>query len=78
MSVTSSEARSPTASSTGKSIQPIAGDLFGAREPDGDKVALDDVTLLYPCEPPKVLAVGLNYKSHLGDREPPRQSRNFL
>ena len=61
----------------GKSIQPIAGDLFGAREPDGDKVALDDVTLLYPCEPPKVLAVGLNYKSHLGDREPPANPEIF-
>ena len=52
-------------------IQPISGDLFSPREPTGDKVALDEVKLLYPCEPAKVLAVGLNYKSHLGDREPP-------
>ena len=62
----------------GKSIQPITGDLFGAREPAGDKVALDDVTLLYPCEPPKVLAVGLNYKSHLGDREPRKVDMNCV
>ncbi len=61
----------------GKNIQPIEGDLFGAREPSGDKVALGDVTLLYPCEPAQVLAVGLNYKSHLGDKEPPANPEIF-
>ena len=61
----------------GESIQPIAGGLFGAREPEGGKTALSDVTLLYPCDPPKVLAVGLNYKSHLGDREPPANPEIF-
>jgi 2-keto-4-pentenoate hydratase/2-oxohepta-3-ene-1,7-dioic acid hydratase in catechol pathway len=28
------------------------------------------VKLLAPCEPSKVIAVGLNYRSHLGTREP--------
>ena len=33
--------------------------------------------LLYPCTPPKVLAVGLNYKSHLGDRTSPSSPEMF-
>jgi len=35
------------------------------------------VTLLYPCVPPKILAVGLNYKSHLGEREAPEHPEIF-
>ena len=33
------------------------------------------VKLLYPCEPGKILAVGLNYRSHLGTRPQPRTRR---
>lgn len=61
----------------GDSIQPIGGDLFGDRAPSGDPVALGDVKLLYPCDPPKVLCVGLNYKSHLGERKPPETPEIF-
>jgi 2-keto-4-pentenoate hydratase/2-oxohepta-3-ene-1,7-dioic acid hydratase in catechol pathway len=38
--------------------------------PTGERVALADVRLLAPCEPSKVLAVGRNYQSHLGERAP--------
>ena len=31
---------------------------------------VSEVKLLAPCEPGKILAIGLNYSSHLGDREP--------
>src|SRR5882672_9661106 len=55
----------------GETIREIRGDLFGDRKPAGAKHKLNEVKLLYPCTPPKVLAVGLNYKSHLGDRTPP-------
>ncbi len=58
-------------------IRPIAGDLFGDRAPAGDPVKLSDVKLRYPCEPHKVLCVGLNYKSHLGDRTPPKSPEIF-
>ncbi len=34
--------------------------------------------LLVPCQPSKVLAVGLNYKSHLGDRPTPRVPEIFF
>jgi hypothetical protein len=61
----------------GDTIQPIAGDLFGDHRPDGDPVALSDVKLRYPCEPPKVLCVGLNYKSHIGERVTPKVPEIF-
>ena len=52
----------------GESIRELRGSLFDAPSPTGKVVRLADVKLLAPCEPSKVLAVGLNYKSHLGDR----------
>ena len=61
----------------GDAIKPIGGDLFGDRTPAGDPVALADVKLRYPCEPPKVLCVGLNYKSHIGDRPTPKSPEIF-
>ena len=57
----------------GDMIHPIRGNLFGPRRPGGRPVKASDVKLLYPVEPPKVLAVGLNYASHIGNRpKPPR------
>jgi 2-keto-4-pentenoate hydratase/2-oxohepta-3-ene-1,7-dioic acid hydratase in catechol pathway len=37
---------------------------FAAIEPTGSSFPLSEVSLLVPCEPSKVLAVGLNYASH--------------
>ena len=39
---------------------------------------LSEVKLLAPIVPSKVLAIGLNYKSHLGDREPPKVPEPFI
>jgi 2-keto-4-pentenoate hydratase/2-oxohepta-3-ene-1,7-dioic acid hydratase in catechol pathway len=39
-------------------------------KPTGKTARLTEVRLLAPCEPSKVIAVGLNYKSHLGERAP--------
>src|SRR5260370_15013270 len=61
----------------GDTVREIHGDLFGDRKPAGAKHKLSEVKLLYPCTPPKVLAVGLNYKSHLGDRTPPSSPEMF-
>ena len=58
-------------------VRAIEGDLFGARRPIGKPFKLSEVTLLYPIEPPKVLAVGLNYKSHIGAREAPTRPEIF-
>jgi 2-keto-4-pentenoate hydratase/2-oxohepta-3-ene-1,7-dioic acid hydratase in catechol pathway len=61
----------------GETVRELRGDLFGARQESGPWHKLSDVKLLYPCEPPKVLAVGLNYKSHIGNRPVPKNPEIF-
>jgi len=61
----------------GDRIRQIEGDLFGARRPTETTHALADVTLLVPTSPSKVLAVGLNYRSHLRDRPAPKVPEIF-
>ncbi len=51
----------------GETIHRLAGGLFDPPERTGLSVALSDVTLLPPSEPTKVLAVGLNFRSHAGE-----------
>jgi 2-keto-4-pentenoate hydratase/2-oxohepta-3-ene-1,7-dioic acid hydratase in catechol pathway len=54
----------------GERIREIDGDLFGRHRTTDRWVDLADVALLPPTEPRKVVAVGLNYQSHLGERDP--------
>jgi 2-keto-4-pentenoate hydratase/2-oxohepta-3-ene-1,7-dioic acid hydratase in catechol pathway len=61
----------------GDRIDELRGDLFDNPKATGTRHKLADVKLLYPCVPPKILAVGLNYKSHLGDRKPPSNPEMF-
>ena len=61
----------------GDTIAAISGDLFGAQRKTGATYKLADVKLLAPMTPSKVLAVGLNYKSHVGDRKPPANPEIF-
>jgi len=49
------------------SVTEIQGDVFGEFSTTNREYALDQVTILTPCSPTKVLAVGLNYASHMGD-----------
>jgi 2-keto-4-pentenoate hydratase/2-oxohepta-3-ene-1,7-dioic acid hydratase in catechol pathway len=58
-------------------IEELQGDLFDTHETTGRQFTLDDVRLLTPCVPPKILAVGLNYKSHLGSRPAPVNPEMF-
>jgi 2-keto-4-pentenoate hydratase/2-oxohepta-3-ene-1,7-dioic acid hydratase in catechol pathway len=52
----------------GENIRELRGDLFNKPQPTGKTVKLAAVKLLPPVVPGKVIAVGLNYKSHLGER----------
>ena len=54
----------------GDRIQEIDGDIFGQHRPTDRWVNLADVKLLPPTPAKKVIAVGLNYQSHLGERKP--------
>jgi 2-keto-4-pentenoate hydratase/2-oxohepta-3-ene-1,7-dioic acid hydratase in catechol pathway len=44
----------------------LAGTPFGERRVEGE-VALDSVRLLAPCEPSKIVAVGINYRPHAAE-----------
>lgn len=54
----------------GDAVHELAGTPFDGSPRTGVSVPVARVRLLAPCEPSKVIAVGLNYRSHLGDREP--------
>ena len=54
----------------GETIHQLGGNVFESPERTGATVALGDVTLLPPSEPKKVVAAGLNYRSHLGGATP--------
>ena len=60
----------------GETIRELRGTLFDHKE-TGARHKLAAVKLLYPCEPGKILAVGLNYKSHIGNRKPPANPEIF-
>ena len=51
----------------GETIHELRGDVFASPERTGRTLALGEVRLLAPTAPSKVIAVGFNYRSHLGD-----------
>ncbi|MYD70789.1 MAG: fumarylacetoacetate hydrolase family protein [Acidobacteria bacterium] len=54
----------------GETIHQLRGNVFESPERTGTTVPLDEVQLLVPSEPQKVVAAGLNYRSHLGQASP--------
>ena len=61
----------------GDTVREIRGTLFDDPAPTGVTHNLSAVKLLAPIEPGKILAVGRNYKSHLGTRPQPPQPEVF-
>ena len=59
------------------SIQPLGAAPYDGGAPAGAAVAVADATLLAPVAPPKIFAVGLNYRSHLGNRPAPSSPEIF-
>ena len=55
----------------GDTVRELVGDIFSAPTPSGKILKLSEVHLLAPCKPTKVIAVGLNYRSHIGNRPVP-------
>jgi 2-keto-4-pentenoate hydratase/2-oxohepta-3-ene-1,7-dioic acid hydratase in catechol pathway len=53
----------------GDVVRELAGSIFEGAKPTGRTFPRAAVRLLVPCEPSKVLAVGLNYASHRGHVE---------
>lgn len=69
--------RTPYGIVTDGKVAELKGGLFDTPKFTGREFALEEVTLLAPCEPPKILAVGQNYISHLGERKTPKNPEMF-
>ena len=52
----------------GDTIREIEGNVFDGGKPGSRTLKLADVRLLPPAEPKKVIAAGLNYRSHIGEQ----------
>jgi 2-keto-4-pentenoate hydratase/2-oxohepta-3-ene-1,7-dioic acid hydratase in catechol pathway len=62
----------------GDAITPIDGDPFGERRAVGSPRLLSSVRLLAPVVPRQMLAVALNYPSHLGQQPPSPRPELFV
>lgn len=58
----------------------LPGTPFESLKPGRTSVKLSNVQLLAPCQPTKIVAIGLNYRDHAAERgkEMPAQPRLFL
>jgi 2-keto-4-pentenoate hydratase/2-oxohepta-3-ene-1,7-dioic acid hydratase in catechol pathway len=52
----------------GDTIRELEGSVFDGAKPGSRTLKLADVRLLPPAEPKKVIAAGLNYRSHIGEQ----------
>jgi 2-keto-4-pentenoate hydratase/2-oxohepta-3-ene-1,7-dioic acid hydratase in catechol pathway len=59
-------------------VKQIKGQPFGRIELTGSEHPLSSVRLLAPITPSKILAMALNYKSHLGDKQAPSKPEPFF
>jgi 2-keto-4-pentenoate hydratase/2-oxohepta-3-ene-1,7-dioic acid hydratase in catechol pathway len=61
----------------GESVRELRGGLFDSPTETAVTHPLSDLALLAPCQPTKILAVGLNYGSHIGNRPRPTRPEIF-
>lgn len=61
----------------GDRIQPLSSAPWMNPRAAGAAIPASSARLLYPCVPPKVLAVGRNYRSHIGSAAPPARPEIF-
>ena len=61
----------------GETVRELSADIFEDPTETGATHRLTDVTLLAPCQPGKIMAVGLNYGSHIGNRPRPAHPEMF-
>jgi 2-keto-4-pentenoate hydratase/2-oxohepta-3-ene-1,7-dioic acid hydratase in catechol pathway len=61
----------------GEVIHELNANFVTGGTPTGKNVSLSEVRLLAPVQPSKIIAVGLNYRSHLGGRTAPPEPGIF-
>ncbi len=55
----------------GDTVRELNANFLAGGQPTGTTLRLSQVRLLAPVEPSKIIAVGLNYRSHIGERPAP-------
>lgn len=58
--------------------QLVRGGPFGRLNPTGERIPLSEIQLLAPVRPTKIVAIGVNYHTHVGDRTVPSEPQPFL
>jgi 2-keto-4-pentenoate hydratase/2-oxohepta-3-ene-1,7-dioic acid hydratase in catechol pathway len=61
----------------GDRVRQLEGDFYGRRELTETTYALEQVTVLVPTVPSKVIALAGNYKDHIGDSPLPKTPEPF-
>jgi len=61
-----------------QTVHELKGSIFGRHTKTGKTYPLDEVKLLAPCQPTKIIAVAANYASHLGERPKPKNPELFF
>lgn len=56
-----------------ETIRELQGNVFDGAQPTGRTLRLADVRLVAPVDPKKVIAAGLNDRSHIGQQPPAAQ-----
>ena len=62
----------------GDMVTRITGEPWGGYEVSSDTESISSVKILAPTLPSKMIAIGLNYKSHLGDKTAPSVPEPFI
>tara|TARA_B100001029_G_scaffold66712_1_gene54173 strand:+ start:736 stop:1506 length:771 start_codon:yes stop_codon:yes gene_type:complete len=63
----------------GDTVKELSGNyVLSSTEETNNTFNINEVEMLSPVEPGKVIAIGLNYKSHLGDRPAPEVPEPFF
>ena len=67
-----------TAIVKGRRVHLVSGSVFSPGDETGETVALSAAQFVPPTKPTKIVAIGVNYLDHAGERRPPSVAQPFL
>jgi 2-keto-4-pentenoate hydratase/2-oxohepta-3-ene-1,7-dioic acid hydratase in catechol pathway len=70
--------RTSTAIVKGRRVHLVQGTVFAPGAETGESAPLSAVQVLPPTKPSKIVAIGVNYLDHAGERRPPSEPQPFL
>ena len=70
--------RSSTAIVKGRRVHLVSGTIWKPGDETGESAPLSAVRFLPPTKPTKIVAIGVNYLDHAGERRAPSEAQPFL